>query len=268
MFFNDQKDSYPEGKEAADDIVDSVTEPDIEMSADERFDEAERRILLAMHYREAMKSGIFPAGTDAAEVVNKEVADFLRSRLEDLLGMADPKVTPQQAVPVVLPFTEEELGALTFLARSLLKKQAPPAAPTIVEKAVPPELPTIAVKQRQLPQTVPAVNKAQPPQPKVEKPAAPPPKPKPKVKTKVPKNKAGQTDYAAIPTGEPFEEDGKTFVFVEHPQGVVNPETNKVHRIKRNVTQTVRAPSVLPQPTDKASIERFMHEQAVLAQTK
>lgn len=272
MFFSDEAEAYAaQGTVNADEIVDSVTESGDLKSADDRFEEAERRILLAMHYREAMKSGIFPAGTDAAEVVNKEVADFLRGRLESLLGMSDSPKQEPTPIPVALPFSDAQIQALSMLADSLLRKNAPPAAPAPLEKASLPELPTVAVSLKAIPNRLVTTNQAKLPKQSAQAtqiPAKTPVTPAAKSKAKLkapPKTKQGKIDYNAIENGKPFEENGQVYQFVVHPNAT--DENGNQIRVKQIVTGQVVPPNVMRMPTDKAGIEKFMAETAAAADT-
>lgn len=127
--------------------------------------EADERLEKAILYRTLLNDSLFEEGSSDDELVSQveeEVRMFVRRRLEHLLGMSKP--TPErQAVQskVELPFSEEQLEALKFLANRITqgsaeKKEAPKAekkAPATKKAAPAPAKKLLAKKRPETPKT-------------------------------------------------------------------------------------------------------------------
>lgn len=225
-----------------DDLVASVTgteeeadefEPAPVFSEDES-DELDRRITLAKYYTEAIKTGIFEDNTPTARIVNREVAEFVRSRLRSLLGMDTP--VPQQVIQVQkveLPFTDDQIKALGLLADSVLKKQKPDEPKLAVQKATPVEPPPIEVKRKVPPVAPQAKAKTPPSTPTIAAPVQPAKQAPPKAKTKL----KAKVDPDTIEDGVEFTENGQTFVYTTSDH--VRDENGNPKRIKQTVTKQV-----------------------------
>ena len=104
--------------------------------------EVEKRLEVASYYRLLLNDSLFTDKTAASVMVENEIRGFIRDRLAYLLNI---KQEPKAAVPVELPFSKEELAALTWLASKVianpkLKTEVAAVKPTAqapVEKRIP-----------------------------------------------------------------------------------------------------------------------------------
>ena len=214
-----------------DDEIDEVLE-----EVDERFSEAEKRITLAGYYSQLARGGIFKDHSKEAAIVDREVKAFAQGRMEILLGMkAD---LPEVEAPPPL-FTEEEVFVLRQFCQRLIDKQAQKAPEPALQTIAPPKPVAIAATRTMTPPAPPIMRKpaAKPLQPQLKRPEPKKPEPKRVPKSKVPPK--GTRDEASIPIGEMFEVGGKTFKFVETPDG---------ERRRIQVQKRVEAPGKIPMP--------------------
>lgn len=100
---------------------------------DTQMSEVERRLELAQYYRLLLNDSLFNNRSEAAATVEAEVRDFVRSRLEILLGVK------KEQVKAVSDFNDDEIQALKAVASRLLKK------PELVDKK-PKEPPALGKK--------------------------------------------------------------------------------------------------------------------------
>lgn len=85
----------------------------------------EHRLGLAGYYRALLEQPIFETDEEDAFLVEDEIRVFILGRLGELLGTARPAPAAPQ-----LPFTPQQLRALSLLADALLKRQQQPAPET------------------------------------------------------------------------------------------------------------------------------------------
>jgi len=135
--------------------------------------EVEKRLEVASYYRLLLNDSLFTDKTPASVMVENEIRGFIRDRLAYLLNIKQEV----KATPVELPFSQEELAALTWLASKVianpkLKTEVATVKPPIqvpVEKKIPSikKVPGSAsrVKPAQSPvqQTTPAPQVTEPP---------------------------------------------------------------------------------------------------------
>jgi hypothetical protein len=219
-------------------VDDDEPQPEYE-EIDEEMSEGQRRISLAGYYMQLAKGGVFKDGTEEAALVDAELKQFARERMDLLLNLGNYK--PK----VEMPFTDGQIEVLKALADRYSQKQLAPQQPQQpqVRPLAPPTAP--AAPQATRP-TVPQVKPLTPPanagkpsqaaqKPRAKKPtAAPVAKPRPP--------KVDRVDIEQYPLGEVFEENGKQYKVVEHP------DTGK--RMKVHVTAgQVRNPRQVPMPS-------------------
>lgn len=128
-------------------------------SIDATMHEVEKRLEIASYYRLLLEDNLFTDASEAATKVNAEVRDFVRRRLEVLMGIrADKKEVEAQ-------FSKEEVVALKAVAAKVMKQ------PVIVA----PKAPEIRKAEPTKPaQVVKFEAKRKPGRPKKETPAAAP----------------------------------------------------------------------------------------------
>jgi ribosomal protein S8E len=85
---------------------------------DSGLSEVEKRLELASYYRLLLEDSIFDNQSESAQKVNAEIRDFVRGRLEVLVGLRQEVTAP---VVVESPFTPEEITALKAVADKVLK---------------------------------------------------------------------------------------------------------------------------------------------------
>lgn len=165
--------------EVAESVITDLTE-DKPNPVAKTMSEVERRLALAECYNLLLQQELFENRTPASVTVQKEIAEFCRRRLENLMGIRqeDASTSAVVAVSTPFPFTKEETSALKVLAQATLKRpgimnkaQASPAAPpTLKQVTAPPQVapalralirPVVAVRPRpSAPPTAAVVAKA------------------------------------------------------------------------------------------------------------
>src|SRR5579872_2159456 len=114
--------------------------------ADERVSEAEKRWQLGSYYRQLVGIDLFQDGSEEAAIITKEIRQFARTRMEELLGVRSSK--PSDVIPQVeLPFTTDQIEVLRLLADRMINKPGlmPTPAPPIAAKVAPPPRPRVAL---------------------------------------------------------------------------------------------------------------------------
>lgn len=108
---------YDEGQydEIVDEVVDNESEVQQVMTIDSRMAEMEERLEMIQYYKLLLNGGFFnsPPNQVVAEKIEKEVAEFVLSRLDSLLNMGSK--TPGKT-QVESQFTDEEVQNLKSLA--------------------------------------------------------------------------------------------------------------------------------------------------------
>lgn len=140
--FSQEYDSTEDEQQSVEDVVDHLVEQqESNVKIQRTMSEVDRRFDLAQCYRVLLHQDLFSQKTHATQLVQKEVGDFCRERLEALMGMTANVVAPKGQ------FTEQEMSVLRQLAQAALKrpglltKEQPHAAP-VLKKA---ETPTAAL---------------------------------------------------------------------------------------------------------------------------
>ena len=238
--FDDEFDTKPEPDEEVspgpdvDDLVDEVTAAEEE--ADELMDEADRRTSLGGYYKILARGGVFNDGTEEAAIVDQELKTFARERMRILLNLPGGGPAKVEFSP-----TEEQAEALLSMANRIIERQggAPPtAAPAAVARPVAP-VPVKPVGPKINPLPVPQALRRPPAAAPAKKPkAAPEPAKKPLKKS----GKAHTPDNT--PMGEVFEEKGKQYKFVPHP------ETGEPLKLNVSASKRVHNPHAIPMPSE------------------
>lgn len=244
-FDEDEFSSTPEeeqAQQASPGIVISSDEDPIDEQfeeVDEHMSEAERRISLAGYYKQLAKGGVFNDGSEEAAVVDAELKQFARERMDLLLNLGNYK--PK----VEMPFTDAQVEVLRALADRYAQKQSTPSGQPQVRPLQPPAAP--AAPQQVRP-TVPQVKPLTPP-PNAQRASQAASRPA-RAKKPVAKPKAPKVDIETFPLGEVFEENGKKYKVVEHPD---NGKRMKIHVTARQVGQARSVPMPTPQQMEHVS---------------
>jgi hypothetical protein len=170
-------------------LVEKALAPDVTAEdTDENYmNEADKRLEIATYYRELTRAALFSNTSEASQLVEKEIRDFVRGRLEVLLG-----IKPENKPTMVFksPFSEGEVATLKTLAgmnavelstlRMLLDKVLTMNSPKVETK----QDPTIRVAATPAPRQAPSITPRQSPvapsaQPATAPPAAATPAPEP-----------------------------------------------------------------------------------------
>lgn len=221
---------------------DSVDDLDEELSEqeeilDEELAEAEHRFNLGSYYRQLAKGGIFKDSSEAAKIVDAEVRAFARERMAVLLNLSTaPK--PQAE----LPFNEDQIAVLQWLADRYREKQQQAASQPTVQSPAPPAkpLPPQAAKPS-MPQVTPLAPPANA--------QAAPAKPRKKVPVAAAKQPAEEkVNYDLIADGVVFVEKNKHWKFV------TNPETGVRIKMSVSLKNQVIPPHRRRMPTDQELI--------------
>lgn len=149
--------------------IESFSEAAVEEAVDETdgeptLSEVERRLEIATYFKAAMKGGFFETNTEISLVVEKEIYNFCRSRLEVLLGISQPSVTETEVI-AKSPFTEDEAKVLKAVAAKLLSKTAevkaapPPIEPQVKKNRIPQKSVTTQPEVKQSKQAKPVAKK-------------------------------------------------------------------------------------------------------------
>lgn len=219
--FDAEFDTQPESAETSptsiDELVDEVDDsPEEEEELDDEMSEAERRISLAGYYKLLAKGGVFNDGSDEAKVVDKELKSFARDRVVVLLNL------PSQKPKIELPFNEQQIEALLSMANRIIERQTLQPVNAVVPAVRPLAAPVAPVASRPTkpagPQIKPLVAPlgAKKPAPAVVKKVVKvAPAPIAKVAAKK-KDVVHTAENTAL--GEIFEENGKKYKFVPHPE--------------------------------------------------
>lgn len=123
--------------------------------------DVDKRLELAMVYREFLKGSMFDNGTEASRIAEFEMRGFVRERLGDLMNIQDPgrpkvQQLTEAEVEVVRSFaslTPEQILGLKMLADKFRTMTGPAPAPTIRQMsnptapATPPATPTLIRRQ-------------------------------------------------------------------------------------------------------------------------
>lgn len=148
---------------------DSYVEEQIEAAIDDQplMEDVEQRLEIAMYYRTLLAGSFFDSVSVAGEIVEKELKEFVRTRLRNLMGISTITSTGEISSPfnsdeietlkkfIPLVDTEEKLFTIKqlvdkILARpQLLKKEAP----TVNKPTVQTAQPTLKKKQGPTPIT-------------------------------------------------------------------------------------------------------------------
>jgi outer membrane biosynthesis protein TonB len=208
--------------------------------AEDIMSEAERRFSLASYYKELINNPIFRNSDAEAVTVVKEVKQFARQRLEELIGLKAKVEQHVQNVKVESPFTDEQVEALKALADRLLQK------PKLAEIEVKPKeesKPELQQVESRVKQPAPKpVAKAKPaPQPQRPQPR-PTPKLTPKHQQKV-APKGSPKSIEDMPNGTPFKKGGKMYVWDVNDAG---------ERYKRDISPKKISAVALPMPQGEA----------------
>jgi hypothetical protein len=115
--------------------------------------EAVKRIQIAKLYEALLSQSFFAAGStrdpEIQDSVENEIKGFIHNRLEELLGM---RAEQSPAGPAAqLPFDDEQIEALAYLANRTLKR-IPAATPNPVVNVAIAQAPEPQVQQAQVPQ--------------------------------------------------------------------------------------------------------------------
>lgn len=100
----------------------SVPAPEIVPGIGVKLEEAERRIILATYYRQVLNDSMFDSQDVFTQQVEREVRDFVKGRLEELLGMRKPTPT--------LGFSDEDIKILKDFLKALKLKASATVTPT------------------------------------------------------------------------------------------------------------------------------------------
>lgn len=179
---------------------------------DQKMSEVEKRLELASYYKLLLNNPLFDIDNDAAQSVQQEIRDFIRSRLEVLVGLKQDVKVIQSA----LPFDDKEVVALKSLAAKVMGK------PSLLQEVKKPTLNKVSVPAAQ-PQSKTAVTPTKVQTVKAKPGPKPKAKPVPAVEEGVFKDKSGRV-FKKTTT-----DDGKEVVL--------------------NVTKQQRGPDVLPMPS-------------------
>lgn len=116
--------------------------------------EAVRRIQVAKLYEALLSQHFFAVGStrdpSIQDQVEGEIKEFIHRRLEELLGLRTVQAAAQP-VQVQLPFDDEQVQALSYLADRALKR-VPAATPQPVVNVAAPTVQEPIVQQAQVPQ--------------------------------------------------------------------------------------------------------------------
>lgn len=248
---------------------DAESTPETQYSADAAMTEAERRLAKAPYYRAIVSTPLIQDdGTDVAEEINKEISDFARRRMMELLGVG----TPAPEVPVVeLPFTPEqieglkalldaftpnEIRALKVVAAKLLasagQRPVDPVVKPVQLAVATPKITAPAVAPAPASKKPPAKASQAPARPKQKKPAPPPPKPQQTQAQPGVLQRVEDMAYEDIPLGQVFRDiDGKLYKRVGNPNYDPDRQGSKAWS-KILVQVQVGNAARLPMPTGSA----------------
>lgn len=210
---------------------------------DDELLEVEKRLNKARYYQTIVKDGVLEDdGSAAASEINAEVSTWARQQMAKLIGRSVPEKR-------VSDFSEDQVSILKEIAdRVLASKNGTPAPDPVVKRVAQPAVkkqPTPRVKEPQV------VRQAPQQRPQQARQAAPQ-KAKQARPDELPRLPDGTVDYDAIPTDQPFVEDGKRYKFVMNPRP---PDDGSKPRVKMNITNQV-APAVrMPMPGSKQAWE-------------
>lgn len=194
---------------------------DTSEEVDEHFSEVEKRLETAQYYRMLLNDTLFSNASEAARVVEREIRDFVRTRLHVLLGLKN------EVSPVKSMFSDEEVAALKALAAKVMGK------PVLLETRKVTPKPALKV------QTAPVIALKAPTKPAINKVSVTP------VNSKAPVKQAPkQSKSKELPEGY-VRKGNKIF----KPSGELNSEGQE---ILLDVTPTVKSAKALPMPLGEA----------------
>lgn len=239
----EQVQTQSEADSAAEGVVEGVEED--QRAHDDVYkamSEVEKRLALAECYKVVLQNDMFSSRTPASVTVQKEVTDFCRRRLENLMGIRPEAPVAVAAQQIQFPFSKEEVMALRALAQATLKR------PNIIAKSQDPPPPPSMVPAQVPGNTGPAVPSRPAPPAMAIRPVALRPRP--------------PGPLAAVPTAKP----------VTRPVASGKKKTREIEnplkpgeKIKIDVTRQVgeaRNPHALPMP-DKNTMEMLSQHDAM-----
>ncbi len=180
--------------------------------------EVDKRLEITTYYRELLRGSLFDQATEASQIVEREVRNFVRRRLETLLGIRPEEVVPQKPAAVELPFSKEQITALQLFANRLITRDEEPKKPEVRKITAPEPKPApLLRKAAQPPKAEPQAAIKQAREEAVRKaPPAPPPEAPAKAPAAATKPQKGGKK-ALAQTKEVVNDEGKT-VTITNPR--------------------------------------------------
>ena len=132
-------------QEEVDSFVKAMKDP-IPTQDNSKLQDVDRRLEIAMYYRELIKSPLFSEESESAQFVENEMRGFVRHRLGVLLGVETEKVDGQFTLEEVTglkqllgAFSNTEIQSLKMVAKKLAKIANEPGQekPTVAQRVVP-----------------------------------------------------------------------------------------------------------------------------------
>lgn len=218
---------------AVDEVVSQVEDRETEEVSDDQYMlEVDSRLEVAHFYRLLLRNSLFSEASDASEVVERKVRGFIRSQLEELMGIRQPAKVVEERKPMPADvLNDDEVRALKMVASKLIRK------PELAE-----------VKPVSAPATPPAPKLA--PKPPAVKPAMVATAKPAVVTAKAPPGKKKPGPKRATPT--------EKVELVEHPD-------HPGHMVEQRKQKIQKPAGYVPMPTDNNAMGAVLQQRAYAA---